>query len=92
MRRIRFIKRAQVLGFTLAEIVELLELEVAEDGSCGDVEAKAKRTIHRIEGKIEELERMRVALQELARSCSAGLATGDCPIIEALERDPPSTG
>lgn len=92
VRRVLFIRRAQGLGFTLSEILELLELEVAEDGSCGDVAAKAQRTIHRIEHKIEELERMRVALGELARSCRAGLPTGECPIIEALEQGSTADG
>ena len=69
----------------MSEIVELLELEVAADGSCGDVEVKAKRTIHRIEDKIAELERMQGALKDLTRSCRTGLPTGECPIIEALE-------
>ena len=92
VRRVRFIKRAQALGFTLSEIVELLALEVSADGSCGDVEAKAQRTIRRIEDKIAELDRMHSALKALTHSCRAGLPTGECPIIETLEGEAAPAG
>ncbi len=87
VRRVRFIKRAQALGFTLVEVSDLLALEVAEDGSCEDVDAKAQHTIRRIEGKLDELGRMHRALKDLTRSCRTGVPTGECPIMEALERD-----
>lgn len=83
--RIAFVKKAKALGFTLTEISELLELRVDPGRGCEDVEARAQRTIGRIEGKIEELERMRAALQRLATACQAGQPTSACPIIEDLE-------
>ncbi len=83
--RITFIKRAQSLGFTLAEITDLLRLRVDPDGSCGDVEDRARQTLARIEGKVEELARMKVALERLVSACENGRPTSACPIIEGLE-------
>ncbi len=87
VRRIGFIKRAQGLGFTLEEITELLDLRVDPEGSCDSVEARAERTITRIEAKIADLERMRDALTRLAHDCRHRRASDDCPILVSLEED-----
>lgn len=58
VRRIRFVKRAQELGFTLEEIAELLELRVDRDTSCDAVEQRAERAVGRIDGKVRELSRV----------------------------------
>lgn len=83
--RIRFIKRAQELGFSLVEIAELLELRIRSAASCGAVERKAQTKIALVEQKIRELTRMRAALEQLAEACHANEPTVDCPILEALE-------
>ncbi len=83
--RIAFIKRAKALGFTLTEISELLELRVDPGSGCEDIEARAQSTMERIECKIEELEKMRAALERLATACRTGQPTSACPIIEDLE-------
>lgn len=87
VRRVRFIKRAQDLGFKLEEIDELLDLRVDGDSACGEVEARALTTLTRVEDKIRQLERMRDVLGELAKACSMRAGTEACPILEALEAD-----
>ena len=86
--RIRFIKRAQDLGFSLREIADLLSLRVRRDTACAEVEAKASSKISLVEQKIGELETIRSALEALVNACHANAVTGDCPIIETLEREP----
>lgn len=85
LRRLRFIKRAQDLGFRLAEIAELLSLRVWADGSCGEVQDRAEGAISRIDEQVEHLTRMRQALASLVRACRQREPTGECPILEALE-------
>jgi len=83
--RLRFIKRAQDLGFSLEEIAELLELRLEHGAACATVEAKAKEKIAMVEEKIGELERMRSVLAELARACELREPWSDCPILETLD-------
>lgn len=85
VRRLRFVKRAQVLGFTLAEISELLELRADPGRSCEQVEVEASRTIQRIDRKIAELRRMRSALAPLRRACRERPSSEECPLLDALE-------
>src|SRR5215472_16339158 len=62
--RVKFIKHAQALGFTLGDIAELLE-----HTACPEVQARAERAIARIDSKLAELERMRTILAELVGEC-----------------------
>lgn len=80
--RLRFIKRAQELGFTLREIVELLKLG---DGSCVETRAMAEHRLADIEARIHDLESMRDTLGKLIRTCRAGNRP-PCPIIASLAR------
>src|SRR5918996_1857178 len=57
--RLRFIRRAQDLGFSLEEIAELLALRVKHASACATVEARARDKIALVERKIDELERMK---------------------------------
>lgn len=84
-RRIRFIRQAQELGFTLAEIKELLELRLDPRRSCADVKSEAETKIGDIDGKIASLRVMRDALVEITRSCSGEGPTSECPILDAIE-------
>ncbi len=86
--RLRFIKRAQDLGFSLKEIAELLELRVEHGTSCAAVETKAKDRIAMVEKKIGELERMKTVLVELSRACDLREPTSDCPILASLSEGP----
>lgn len=84
VRRIRFIKHAQALGFTLTEIKELLALRVDPDTSCAEVRSRARAKVSDIEQKIRSLEGMKRALGQLAETCSGRGPVSDCPILENL--------
>lgn len=84
--RIRFIKRAQELGFSLREIAGLLALRVDPETTCADVRSRAEAKIGEIEEKIRDLRRMRKALDRLASTCRGKGPTSECPILEELER------
>jgi MerR family mercuric resistance operon transcriptional regulator len=83
--RLRFIRQAKDLGFSLSEIKELLALRVAPGKSCADVRARAETKIADVEQRIAQLGRMKRALMKLASACSGRGPTSECPILEALE-------
>jgi len=85
--RLRFIKHAQELGFSLKEIQELLALRVRHAAACDAVERKTRAKIALVEGRIEELQRLKRTLERLAAACEARRPTADCPILEVLEDD-----
>lgn len=70
-QRIMFIKRAQELGFTLAEVKELLELNTKSRITCGTVKMKTQEKLSEIEAKIADLNRMKFLLEKLANACDA---------------------
>lgn len=82
--RLRFIKRAQELGFSLEEVQEFLDLRVDDPASCGAVEARTREKIGQVRQKIRELERMETVLERLVASCEARTASAECPILEML--------
>lgn len=84
--RIRFIRRAQELGFTLDEIGDLLALRVDDRRACRMVEAAARAKLDDVEAKIRDLQRIRNALTRLVRSCQDNRPTSECPILAALEQ------
>lgn len=88
VRRLRFVQRAQALGFSLEEIRELVDLRTDSQATAGDVAARARAKLEDIEGKIADLERMRVSLRRLTRSCRGEGPTSECSILEALAGDP----
>jgi len=80
--RVRFIKRAQQLGFTLEEVSGLLQLE---DGrSCRETRLLAEHKLEVIEERIRDLSRIRRLLRGLIAECSAGARPRSCPIIATL--------
>lgn len=82
--RIRFIRRAQQVGFTLKEIKALLDLRVSSKRSCSDVRQLAGEKVADIEARIRSLQKMRNALVKLAEQCDAGNDTS-CPLLAFLE-------
>jgi len=80
--RLRFIKRAQELGFTLAEIRRLLAL--GDPQTCGKARALAAEKLSLVRARIADLERMRAALESLIDRCDAVRGQVSCPIIETL--------
>ena len=87
VKHIRFIKRAQQLGFSLKEIAELLTLRVDGHTSCEQVRERAAAKQAEVEQKIVELQRMRQALLHVASLCAGDGPTGRCPLLDALEHD-----
>lgn len=85
INQIKFIKRAQQLGFTLSEIKELLELRVDEETSCSEIKEEAKLKYQDVTQKIKDLRQIQETLVDLIDSCSGGGTIEDCPILEALE-------
>ena len=83
--RLRFIRRAQAMGFTLAEIGELLALRVDEVAACEQVEARAREKLADVAKKVAELRQMESALQRLVEACRAREPTGDCPILQEFD-------
>jgi Cu(I)-responsive transcriptional regulator len=84
VRVVRFVKRAQDLGFTLDEIEELLKLRNDRRRDRGRIRTVAGKRVREIERKITELQAMKQALSQLIHCCEEG-ATLECPIIEALD-------
>jgi Hg(II)-responsive transcriptional regulator len=82
--RIQFIKRAQELGFSLNEIVELLSLRAETGDACADVRKRAEAKVADIERRMRDLQRMKDALTELVAACARGSVTRECPLLEAL--------
>ena len=85
IRRLRFIRQAKALGFSLSEIKELLALRVTPGRSCSDVRQHAREKIAEIDRKITSLARMKRALEKLAAACSGKGPASACPILDALE-------
>ena len=85
VQRLKFIRRAKALGFTLGEISDLLDLNTNDHESCKEAGERAERTIARIDAQIAELGRMRDALGDLVEACRTRTPLGDCPILHTLE-------
>lgn len=83
--RLRFIKRAKSLGFTLKEIKDLLSLRHDPQATKADVKQQTEAKIHDIELKIRDLTRIKEILESLDESCDGHGPTSDCPILDALE-------
>jgi Hg(II)-responsive transcriptional regulator len=84
VRVVRFIKRAQELGFSLDEIEELLKLRDDKRRDRVRIRGIAERRVRQIDRKIAELHAMKKALARLLHCCREG-STLQCPIIEALD-------
>ncbi len=87
VKKLRFIRRAKDLGFTLGEIKELLELRLNPRSRCSNVKEQAERKIQNIQQKIRTLQRMKRALVKLTEACNGNGSTGDCPILDTLEKE-----
>ena len=85
VKRVQFIKRAQALGFTLKDVVGLLQLD--EIDACAKTRTLAAQKLALIEQKLAQLGTIRDALKKLVRQCDKNLKSGRCPIIEILQRN-----
>ena len=87
VRRVRFIKQAQELGFSLKEIQELLALRIAPHTTRADVRERATAKIADIDVKIKKLRAMKKALARLTATCCGEGSASDCPILESLNSE-----
>ncbi len=87
--RIRFIKRAQELGFTLREIESLLQLG---EQQCSETRELAGAKLGLVRRKIEDLVGIRKTLEQLIEHCEARREGEACPIIDSISHDPESRG
>jgi len=85
LRRLRFILRAKDLGFTLAEIGELLSL--SGDKDVRGVKRRAEQRLEQVEYKIKELQRVRRGLKTLVDACPGHGDLEHCPIVAALSSE-----
>ena len=85
VKRVKFIKRAQELGFALKEIKELLALRVEGTQSASKVKRLTQQKIQSINDKILTLQSMKSVLERLAEACSGQAAGDECPILNCLD-------
>ncbi len=85
VRRVRFIRHAQALGFTLAEIAGLLRLRIAPGMDCAAVRARVSAKLADVKARLVELERIRYALAKLVAACPARGPVMHCTILDALD-------
>jgi len=85
LQRLRFIKKAQEIGFTLKEIVELLELRIDRKSSCAQVRHRAEDKLDLVQTKLNDLKKLEKTLKSLIGSCHSRENTSDCPILDSLE-------
>jgi MerR family mercuric resistance operon transcriptional regulator len=86
-RRLRFIRRAQELGFSLTEIGELLSLRVSRTSTSGTIRTRTEAKIADIDSKIRTLQSMKKSLQRLTKACDGWAPMADCPILDSLDRE-----
>jgi MerR family transcriptional regulator, copper efflux regulator len=89
--RLHFIRRGKELGFSLAEIRDLLNMHADASLDCGGVRERAERKLASIDAKIRDLQRMRANLADLRDACHGNRPTSECSILDALACDPCTT-
>ena len=87
VRRIRFIKRAQELGFSLNEIKDLLSLRIDAHTTQTDIRNRTQAKIADVEQKILHLQAIHASLLRMAEDCSGCGSLKDCPILESLDKE-----
>ncbi len=86
VRRLRFVRRAKSLGFTLPEIRELLALSSQHDDMAGMKAAAAAKLVD-VRARLAELDRIRAGLEALVDACPGHGDLAQCPILHALAED-----
>ncbi len=85
VQRLRFIRRAKELGFTLREVGELLALRTDTSTSCGEVREQVAGKLGDVRERINDLRRMERALAKLHALCASTDPLGDCPMLDLLD-------
>ena len=84
LRRLRFIRRAQELGFSLDEVAALLRLSESHGARAADVRHLTLEKLRDIDRRIRDLERMKQGLERLSGRCHGEGPASECPILAAL--------
>lgn len=87
VHRIRFVRRAQQLGFALNEISELLELETDPSSRCEDIRVRAEHKLDDVTARITDLEQISDALKKLVKACPGQGPAQKCSILETLRNN-----
>jgi len=87
IKRLNFIRRCRELGFSIEQVKELLKFIDEPNHYCGEVKAMAMLQAREVQQKIDDLQRLQLALNEMVSRCKAGDSIDDCPIIDALYVD-----
>lgn len=85
VKTIRFIKKAQELGFTLEEVKRLLRLRVGRRAQCASVKRQAEARLDAVREKLSALKAMEKSLKQLIRICAANATTRSCPVLDSWE-------
>ena len=89
--RLRFIKRAKELGFSLNEIKSLLALSQDPDATKADIKARTEKKAEDIKQKIHDLSRILKAIEHLVDLCDGHGSAKECPILKSLTDDQDTT-
>lgn len=87
VQRLSFIAKAKDLGFTLAEIKDLLELKIKKTSKCEAVKNKALLKLEMIKTKMNQLSEIKCSLEKLVEKCETNSPTSDCPLLDAMEKN-----
>ncbi|MDH3474776.1 MAG: MerR family DNA-binding protein [Rhodospirillales bacterium] len=87
VERIRFIRQAQTLGFSLEEIGDLLSLRADPRAECGAVRRRAEDKLQEVDRKLGQLQQIRRALEAVIAACPGERALDRCSVLEFLERN-----
>jgi Hg(II)-responsive transcriptional regulator len=87
VRRVRFIKHAQELGFSLKDIQELLALRATPGGSSVEVRRRAEAKIADIDEKMRVLQAMKKTLNQITEACPGRGLISDCPILRSIDHE-----
>jgi DNA-binding transcriptional MerR regulator len=88
LARLEYIRRAKELGFTLAEIRDLLDLSFAAHTGCDHIRQRAEGKLAGIEDKIRSLQQMKRSLGKVVQHCRTKNSTEDCPLVHKTKRKP----
>ncbi len=92
VQRLRFIKRAQELGFSLKEVEALMELSEQTNAPCSEARERAEAKVIEMKRKIEDLQRMKQAVEQLVERCRSQGNANQCPILDSLHGEMAGSG
>lgn len=85
VKRLHFVRRCRELGFSIEQIKELLKFIDEPNHYCGEVKAMAMLHAKEVQQKIDDLNRLKLALNDMIYQCKGtNYSIKDCPIIDAL--------